>query len=150
MSAAHHDETPQERVYRHRYIIAAAVSLASMMQVIDTSIVNVAIPDVMGAFGISQVDAQWLSTGFLAAMTATMLLTDWADRAFGQRGTILASLALFMGGSVLGGIAPARAVFLDDAEGNVRGAREAGMHAILVGPDPMPALAELDRILASS
>jgi putative hydrolase of the HAD superfamily len=51
---------------------------------------------------------------------------------------------------LLGGIPPERAVFLDDAEGNVRGAREAGMHAIHVGPDPMPALAELDRILASS
>lgn len=48
----------------------------------------------------------------------------------------------------LGGIAPERAVFLDDAEGNVAGARAIGMHAILVGPDPMPALAELDRILA--
>lgn len=50
---------------------------------------------------------------------------------------------------LLGGIRPERAVFLDDAEGNVRGARAIGMHAILVGPDPMPALAELDRILAS-
>jgi EmrB/QacA subfamily drug resistance transporter len=60
----------------------------------------------MGAFGISQVEAQWLSTGFLAAMTATMLLTDWAQRAFGERGTILGALALFMGGSILGGLAP--------------------------------------------
>ena len=49
---------------------------------------------------------------------------------------------------LLGGIAPERSVFLDDAEGNVAGARAVGMHAILVGPDPMPALAELDRILA--
>jgi putative hydrolase of the HAD superfamily len=49
---------------------------------------------------------------------------------------------------LLGGVPPERAVFLDDAEGNVAGARRVGMHAILVGPDPMPALAELDRILA--
>jgi epoxide hydrolase-like predicted phosphatase len=51
---------------------------------------------------------------------------------------------------LLGGVAPERAVFLDDAEGNVAGARAVGMHAILVGADPMPALAELDRILAGS
>jgi epoxide hydrolase-like predicted phosphatase len=51
---------------------------------------------------------------------------------------------------VLGGIEPSRAVFLDDAEGNVAGARAIGMHAILVGPDPVPALAELDRILTST
>lgn len=48
----------------------------------------------------------------------------------------------------LGGIAPEHAVFLDDADGNVAAARAIGMHAILVGPDPMPALAELDQILA--
>jgi len=74
--------------------------------VLSTTIVNVAIPDVMGAFGISQVQAQWISTGFLAAMTATMLLTDWADKAFGQRTTMIGALTLFMLGSVLGGVAP--------------------------------------------
>ncbi len=51
---------------------------------------------------------------------------------------------------LLGGIAPERAVFLDDAEGNVAGARAVGMHAILVGPDPLPALAELDALLATT
>jgi putative hydrolase of the HAD superfamily len=44
-------------------------------------------------------------------------------------------------------VVPERAVFLDDAEGNVRGARAVGMHAILVEADPMPALRELDRLL---
>jgi len=50
---------------------------------------------------------------------------------------------------LLGGIAPAEAVFLDDAPGNVAGARAVGMQAVLVGRDPMPALAELDAILAA-
>jgi len=50
----------------------------------------------------------------------------------------------------LGGVAPARAVFLDDHEGNIAGARAVGLHAILVGPDPQPALDELDRILAGT
>ncbi len=49
---------------------------------------------------------------------------------------------------LLGGIAPEQAVFLDDAPSNVEAARTIGMHAIVVGPDPMPALAELDRILS--
>lgn len=47
----------------------------------------------------------------------------------------------------LGGIAPERAVFLDDAEGNVEGARRAGLAAILVGPEPELALAELRALL---
>ncbi|MGH9138205.1 MAG: HAD family hydrolase [Acidimicrobiales bacterium] len=50
---------------------------------------------------------------------------------------------------LLGGVAPEKSVFLDDAPGNVEGARRAGLHAILVGPDPAPALAELDALLNS-
>lgn len=49
----------------------------------------------------------------------------------------------------LGGVAPGRAVFLDDAPGNVAGAVAAGLHAILVD-DPAEALRELDALLASA
>lgn len=51
---------------------------------------------------------------------------------------------------LLGGIPPGRAVFLDDVEGNVAGARRAGLHAILVPEPPDPALAELDALLGRS
>ena len=90
----------------YRWLATGTVMIATIAVVLSTTIVNVAIPDVMGAFGISQVEAQWISTGFLAAMTATMLLTDWADRAFGQRASMIGSLAMFMAGSVMGGLAP--------------------------------------------
>lgn len=46
------------------------------------------------------------------------------------------------------GVAPSRALFLDDYEGNVRAARALGLHGIVVAPDPSEALAELDRLLA--
>jgi epoxide hydrolase-like predicted phosphatase len=46
------------------------------------------------------------------------------------------------------GVEASRSVFLDDAASNVEAARAVGMHGIVVGPDPMPALAELDRILS--
>jgi putative hydrolase of the HAD superfamily len=52
--------------------------------------------------------------------------------------------------SLLGGIPPERAVFLDDVEGNLVGARLAGLHAILVPDDPAPALVELDHLLDRS
>jgi epoxide hydrolase-like predicted phosphatase len=45
---------------------------------------------------------------------------------------------------------PSRAVFLDDFEANVVAARALGMHGIVVGPDPRPALAELDALLTGS
>lgn len=90
----------------YRWLATGAVMISAISVVLSTTIVNVAIPDVMGAFGISQVQAQWLSTGFLAAMTATMLLTDWADKAFGQRASMIGALSIFMAGSILGGMAP--------------------------------------------
>jgi putative hydrolase of the HAD superfamily len=52
--------------------------------------------------------------------------------------------------SLLGGVPPGRAVFLDDIEGNLVGARRAGLHTILVPDDPTPALAELDALLGRS
>lgn len=48
---------------------------------------------------------------------------------------------------LLGGIAPSRALFLDDYEGNVEAARRLGVHGIVVGSDPAPALVEFDRLV---
>ena len=59
--------------------------LGMVSAVLTTTIVNVAIPDIMGAFGIGQDRAQWLSTGTLAAMTVGMLLNAWLMTRFGQR-----------------------------------------------------------------
>ncbi len=49
----------------------------------------------------------------------------------------------------LGGLAPERAVLLDDFPGNVSAARRLGLHAVLVAADPRPALCELDALLAA-
>ena len=90
----------------YRWMATGTALMAAISVILSATIINVAVPEVMGAFGIDQTKAQWLSTGFLAAMTATMLLTDWADRALGQRGSITLALVLFTAGSVLGGVAP--------------------------------------------
>ncbi|MGK0472234.1 MAG: DHA2 family multidrug resistance protein [Candidatus Azotimanducaceae bacterium] len=79
--------------------------LGSFATLLTGTIVNVAIPEVMGAFGIGQDKAQWLSTGFLAAGTVTMLATAWCTQAFGTRATYVAAMLIFLAGSILGGIA---------------------------------------------
>lgn len=79
---------------------------ASTAVTLTATIVNVAIPDIMGAFGIGQITAQWMSTAFLASMTATMLMTDWLDKALGLRATFVAALSVFVAGSLIGAIAP--------------------------------------------
>lgn len=90
----------------YKWYATGTIMVATISVVLSTTIVNVAIPAVMGAFGISAVQAQWLSTGFLAAMTVTMLLADWAERAFGARLAMNAAMGVFLAGSVVGGLAP--------------------------------------------
>lgn len=88
----------------YRWLAMVTAMTMTISVVLSATIVNVAIPDVMGAFGIDQVEAQWLSTGFLASMTTTMLLVDWATKAFGQRASMTSAMALFVAGGMLGGL----------------------------------------------
>lgn len=90
----------------YRWLATLTAMVSAIAVVLSSTIVNVAVPAIMGQFGIDQTQAQWLSTGFLAAMTVTMLLTAWGERRFGQRGTMIAALSVFLFGSALGGIAP--------------------------------------------
>ncbi len=85
----------------YRWWVAAAGLLGSMTVVLSATVVNVAIPSVMGAFGVGQDQAQWASTAFLSTMVAAQLLNSWTSRALGPRVTFLAALAIFsVGGFV--------------------------------------------------
>jgi DHA2 family multidrug resistance protein len=89
----------------YRWWVTFASMLGSFATLLTGTIINVAIPDVMGALGMTPDDAQWLATGFLAATTVTMLLAAWCVERFGIRTAYLASMVIFLLGSVLGGIA---------------------------------------------
>jgi EmrB/QacA subfamily drug resistance transporter len=86
----------------YRWLATATVMLGTIATTATATIVNVAMGDIMGAFGLGQDQVQWLSTGFLAAMTATMLMTAWTLERFGFRSTFIGALALFVAGSILG------------------------------------------------
>jgi len=89
----------------YRALVVIAALLASLDGGAAVTIVNVAVPDIMGTFGVGQDQAQYLATSFLATMTVGMLLTDWLVRAFGQRDVYLVSVAIFSAGCVIGGMA---------------------------------------------
>ena len=89
----------------YTWFAVATAMIGSFATLLTGTIINVAIPEVMGAFGIGQDQAQWLSTGFLAAGTVTMLMAAWGTAAFGMRTTYVFSMLLFLAGSLLGGIA---------------------------------------------
>ena len=96
----------------YRWCVTVTAMMGTISTVLSATIVNVALPDMMGAFGMGQDKAQLISTGFLAAMTATMLLNAWLLDSFGQRATFSATLLLFIAASVMGGLAPSEPVLV--------------------------------------
>jgi len=90
--------------YRWLVTIAGMVGVVSMVLAMTT--VNVAVPDVMGAFGIGQDQAQWMSSAYMATMTAGMLINAWLTGVLGERRTFVGSLFFFSVGALLGGSAP--------------------------------------------
>ena len=90
--------------YRWLVTITGMVGVVSMVLAMTT--VNVAVPDVMGAFGIGQDQAQWMSSAYMATMTAGMLINAWLVGVLGERRTFVGSLAFFSIGALMGGMAP--------------------------------------------
>lgn len=89
----------------NRWLVTITVTIGAISTILATTIINVAIPSVMGAFGIGQDTAQWLASGFLAATTTAMLMADWFVRQLGRRGTYQLGMSVFIFGSLLGSIA---------------------------------------------
>jgi len=79
----------------HKYIIAFAVVLAALMQVIDSSIVNVALPNMMGNLGTSLDEIAWVSTGYILASVIVIPLTGWLGSLFGRKRYFVGSIILF-------------------------------------------------------
>lgn len=90
---------------RHKYLIAFAVVLAALMQVIDSSIVNVALPDMMGNLGASLDEIAWVTTGYILASVIVIPLTGWLGQLFGRKRYFVGSIILFTTASFFCGAA---------------------------------------------
>ncbi len=96
----------------YKWLATATVMVGMLAVILSLTIVNVAIPDIMGSMGMQQTQAQWLSTGFLASMTATLLANAWVVETFGQRTASVWAMALFIAASIVGGLAPDETILI--------------------------------------
>jgi EmrB/QacA subfamily drug resistance transporter len=85
--------------------LAAVVVLGTVMSILDTTIVNVAIETLGRDLGASLSAIQWVSTGYLLALATVIPLTGWAMERFGGRRVWMISVGLFLAGSALCGLA---------------------------------------------
>ncbi|TAJ24406.1 MAG: MFS transporter, partial [Reyranella sp.] len=90
----------------YRWLVTVTGMMGVVSMVLAMTTVNVAVPDVMGAFGIGQDKAQWMSSAYMATMTAGMLINAWLTGVFGERRTFVAALLFFSIGALMGGSAP--------------------------------------------
>lgn len=88
-----------------KFIIATGV-LASLLEIIDTSIVNVAIPTMMGNLGATQEDISWVVIGYIIANAIVLPASAWLAGQFGRRKYYITCIMIFTATSVACGLAP--------------------------------------------
>ena len=94
-----------DRIDPHVWRIATVVVLGSIMSILDTTIVNVALDTLGRDLHSPLASIQWVLTGYMLALAAVIPVTGWAARRFGAGNVYLISLVLFTAGSVLCGFA---------------------------------------------
>ncbi|MGH8156879.1 MAG: DHA2 family efflux MFS transporter permease subunit [Rhodanobacter sp.] len=85
--------------------IAAVVILGTLMSILDTTIVNVAIKDLSRSFNAPLSTMQWIATGYMLALATVIPLTGWAADRFGTKRLYIGSIGMFLLGSALSGAA---------------------------------------------
>jgi MFS transporter, DHA2 family, multidrug resistance protein len=88
------------------WVIAGVVSIAAFMEVLDTSIANVALPYMAGGLAASVDDASWVLTSYLVANAVVLPISGWLSSIFGRKRFYMACVVIFTVSSFLCGIAP--------------------------------------------
>lgn len=89
---------------RYRWLLLLAVMIGAMAAIMSSTIINVAVPDMSRHFGLGQERAQWVSSGFMVAMTVSMLTTPWLLARWGYRRTYTVTMVLLLAGGLAGGL----------------------------------------------
>ncbi len=97
---------PAGRAAVNPWLIAITVTLATFMELLDTSIANVALPHVAGGLAVSYDESTWVLTSYLVANAVVLPLSAWLSRVFGRKNYYMTCVALFVASSFLCGVAP--------------------------------------------
>src|SRR5580704_4711021 len=89
----------------NKWLVTVSITFGTLMGAIDSSIVAVALPHMMGTLGATVQEITWISTGYIIANVVVMPLTAFLGRLFGQKRIYMLCLALFLLGSILCGTA---------------------------------------------
>src|SRR5246500_4870947 len=88
------------------WLIALTVTIATFMEVLDTSVANVALPHIAGGLAASQDESSWVLTSYLVSNAIVLPLSGWLSSIFGRKRFYMSCVVLFTLSSFLCGIAP--------------------------------------------
>jgi DHA2 family multidrug resistance protein len=100
------------RLDLRRILIVVSVMLAVLLEIIDTSIVNVALPSMMGNLGASLDEADWIITGYIISNVIIIPMTSWLAGRFGRKRYFVTSILVFTGASLLCGLSTSVAMLV--------------------------------------
>src|SRR5450432_4357310 len=106
------NEAAEWRPAINPWIIALAVTLATFMEVLDTSIANVALPHIAGSLSAGQDESTWVLTSYLVSNAIVLPLSGWLSSIVGRKRFYMGCVALFTISSFLCGLAPNLAVLI--------------------------------------
>src|ERR1700674_4690817 len=106
-----HAITPSGRAV-NPWWIGLTLTIATFMELLDTSIANVSLPHIAGGLGTSLDEATWVLTSYLVANAVVLPLSAWLSRVFGRKNYSMVCGALFVASSFLCGIAPRRGILI--------------------------------------
>ena len=120
------------------WIIAVTVTLATFMELLDTSIANVALPYIGGGLGRTYDEVTWILTTYLVANAVILPMSAWLSRVFGRKTYYLGCVALFTLTSFFCGLAPTLGIMLSSRvlQGLAGGGLAPVSQAILVDTVP--------------
>ena len=94
------------------WLIGVTVSMAAFLEVLDTSVANVALPYIAGDLGASYDDSTWVLTSYLASNAIVLPVSGWLAEVFGRKRYFILSLIIFTISSLLCGFAPSLPMLL--------------------------------------
>src|SRR3954467_12396093 len=99
------DQADSWRPAVNPWLVALTVTLATFMEVLDTSIANVALPHIAGSLSAGQDESTWVLTSYLVANAIILPMSGWLSSVFGRKRFYMLCVATFTTASVLCGLA---------------------------------------------
>jgi DHA2 family multidrug resistance protein len=123
----------------NRWLPAVAVMLCAVMEVLDTSVVNVSLPHISGSLSATVDEATWVLTSYIVANAIVLPISGWLASYFGRKRLLLAVITGFTLSSVLCGLAPSLGtlIFFRILQGTTGGGLQPLSQAVLLESFPV-------------